>query len=446
MTTAPRVPELRPGQLGGLGIRDARATRVRVAPDGDLVLERPDGSRVVLCPAGRATRICWVAPEEIRPDRFTPSALRGLVLVWEDERLAAALSLADWWRLGSALSNQDLRATSGLDAVAEALGLVVERADPQEVARARSLRPRDLVVPRDPSSAPRASLPAAWATLVASFLSVLAVTEGWWWALALPFLGLLPLTLGLLRRRQDFATLVASLPEPRGRRGARPRPARPTTVNLAETELQVDAHDVVLVFEGTEWWLPGPAAGGVVRLDAHPDLVLLRDRRDRVLLALDGELWGAAIEEVVDACALAGIDVRRSPQPSFHAEPPLPSPAAEGQWPARVHHGDDGAVDLQLPVLVNVAATTHLLGTLLGTVTPDGGDPVRIVACAVGALACAALLALSAHAAALSARWQRRQRRWVVEPPPLGHRAATTHRRRPSSPLTPGTDPRLTWT
>lgn len=446
MSLAPRSPELRPGQLGGLAIRDARATRVRVTPEGELVLTRADASYAVLCPAGEATRVSWVPAEDVRRSRFTPAAHAGLVLVWRDERLAAAFSLADWWRPGSQLDGGDLRAAAGLDALAEALGLVVERARPAEVARARSLRTRDLVTARDPSYAPAGARPAAAATLAAAFLSLVAIGAGWWWAVVVPFLGLVPLVLGLLRRRREFATLVASLPDPDGRRAVRPAPPLPTTVNLAEAELQVGPRDVVLAYEGTEWWLPGPAAGGVVRVDVHPDLVLLRDRRDRVLLPLDAELWGSATHEVAEACAAAGLEVRRSPQPSFRSEPPLPSLASQGHWPIRVDQLDDGGVDLQLPVLLNVAAATHLLGSLLGTVYPDSGDPLRLAVCLASAAGCAVVLGLSLRAGLLASRWQRRQRRWVDRVPPPGSRAETTHHRPPSPLPTNGTDPRPTWT
>lgn len=412
MSPARHEAELRAGQLGGLAIADARATRVRIE-DGDLVLSRADGTRRVLAAAGTVTRISHVPRDEIRHRRFRPPAYDGLVLVWCGDDLATALSVEEWWRPSSNLEGLDLRTAAGFEAVAEALGLVVERATPAEVARARRLRHADLLTARDPAAAPRSAVPLAALAVVLVFVSMVAVASGWWWTTLPPLVLLVPLVTGFLRRRQRFAALVGSRPDPGPRRVVRPAPPLPTTANLAEAELQVGEHDLVLVWEGTEWWVPGPAAGGVAKASIHSDLILLSDRRDRLLLPLDAEVWGAATDDLVRALDGAGIAVTRAPHPSLRPEIPLAALTAQGHWPIRVDHLDDGGVDLKLPVLLYVGAGTHLLPTALGATLVGPGDPVGFAVCLAAAAVCVVLLAMAVRASRLAGAWQRAQRRPV---------------------------------
>lgn len=409
---------VRAGRLGGLAIPDARSTRLLVDGTGALVLVRRGGPPQVLAPPGEVCRIVLVGPEHLRPGRFRPLAALGLVVLLRRDAPPLVLSVSELFAPSTVMTGPQVQAATGLEALAAQLGLALEAPTADEVRLARGVRQRDLTSVVDPALRARGHTAAAAAAFVLALLALPA--EGRWWSV-LPVLAVLTWpVVSFWRRRRRFADLVAHPPEPGPRQVVRPRPPSPTSRNLAEMQLQVGTEDVVLVAEGHEWWLPGPAlpgpelpgpaAGRVRRCVVHPDAVVLADDGDRALLLLDPVVWGPAVADLEEALGAAGVDVRRVPEPWLGA---VRAPAGLGpharRWPLYMDDLLDGAVDPYLPPLLHVASW-FVLALAVGAAGRHWPWGLLLAAWAV------VLPVLCTWATLLQSRWRRSMRQWVREP------------------------------
>src|SRR5699024_9175895 len=123
------------------------------------------------------TKVAVAEASEIRARRFTPQATRGVVLLMSGARLVAALNLVDLGTTAPVPDDATFRATSGLNAFAQGLGLAVEPADEAEIRTARTLRQGDLLPQRDPRHVRRWTTWLGLAASVASFLVIPAAAE-----------------------------------------------------------------------------------------------------------------------------------------------------------------------------------------------------------------------------------------------------------------------------
>lgn len=399
-----RAPLVRLGTAAGLAIAEARTSQVYVDSTGALVAER-DGVRRVLCAAGAATRVAYASADQIPMRRFTPWAYRGIVLVRAGDGTATALNVVAYWGLGQNLQEPDILVAAGFSALAEALGLAVEPADASDLEVARSLRRRDLHPVRRPGASEWLQFPLGLLAAVLAFFTWPLADAGLGWAATLAALLPVGWYVGAFwQRRRRVLALVTTPPAPGSRVAVDPDPAAVTTGRIRDSHLQVGADDVVIRTAGTEWWLPGPSRGGATRLFLHPDTILLADRRDRPLLALERAVWESRIDVIADAFRAGGGDV-------IHAAEPLSVPVAitAGQDRARlgvmIDDPDNGAGNLALPVVAHLSAVMLLFGSIAAAITEPLAAPLVL-----GGLAC---VALACHATWSYSSWMRGQRRPV---------------------------------
>lgn len=316
-TVPPREPVLRPGLFFGLGIPDARGTRVWVDDRRAVWMRRPDRDPVEVAGPDALSKVSVVAADRLRQRRFTPAARRGLVLLWSGDDLVAALNLTELGADRPYPDDATFRAVVGLDAFAQALGLAVEPPTEAEVRRARRLRQRDLLPLHDPANHHRWTAPLAILALLCSFLTWPAVGSGLEWpVLAAAFATTAPSVLTLWRRRRRLLQLLTTPLDPEGRETLRPAPpADLSTRQLLGTEVQVGGRDIVVRSGGQEWWLPGPLAGGIAQATLSRDALVLSDRRDRPYVGLDPVVWGPHTDALLEALTRQGVRIQRTPLP-----------------------------------------------------------------------------------------------------------------------------------
>lgn len=174
---AEATPQLRLRVASGLWLPDLDGTRIEIR-DGSLV-HTVRGATTVLAAPAEATRLSVVDLPLRRARRFRPLALRGLLLVWSGERLLIAVNLAEVWDPADGRDDRELRALAGVDALARALGLVIEAATPTEIRLAQRLRQRDVAALHDVAVHPRRRAPlSALAAMVAFVPTMLVVGSG----------------------------------------------------------------------------------------------------------------------------------------------------------------------------------------------------------------------------------------------------------------------------
>jgi hypothetical protein len=399
---------LRPGLVGGLAIADARATRVWVDAGGAVRMSRRGGREGEVCAPGTITRLSVVPADAIRARRFVPAARRGLAVLWSGERPLVAINLVELGVDRRYPDDATYRATSGLDAFAEALGLVVEAATPEEVRRARSLGQADLLPLHDPADHPRWQPAAGALALLLSFLTWPAATVDLeWLAVPLALVCVTPLVLRWRRRRLAAFSLMTAAPDPDGRVVVRPAPPADLRLNtLTETEVQVGDHDVVVRAGGREWWLPGPAAGGVARVLASPDGIVLGDRRDRPYLGLDRRVWGAPAEALLAALREVGAQVEETPVDDQRLVEYVGTRHEVGDWPTLRDHQDGGG-DQFTSTLLSLSVLVLGVGCAAAAVTLF---PFGLLALAAWVW----IAVLAAQTVLVRWRWQRHQRARAV--------------------------------
>jgi hypothetical protein len=401
-----RPPVLLAGDLKGLAIPDARLTRVAIDAAGALTIVRRGRPPEVVAEAGTIDRITPIDAAHLRQRRFVPRVHVGLVVFWSGERPVAAISWSQIWASSSNLFRAEVQRACGLEAVAAALGTVIDAPTDSDLRLARTWDQRDVLTLVDP-----VVLPARWASSRMALVMVLAFVgmpaTGRWWVV-LPALALLtPAVMSFHRRRNEFYRLVTTPLDPAGRVAVRPRPPLPTSRMVTINELQVGADDVVLRTEVSEWWLLGPSRDGVRALDVHPERWVFRDVGDRQVLTLSPEAWGDVLPELEHAASQAGIEVRHHPEPFVgpaRVDGPRPGTARFYPDDDDVENGDGGA---------NVAAFRHvavffvLLASLL-SVTRYEWWAIPIVLWAL------LLVALSVRGVGLHVRWVQNLRRRIT--------------------------------
>lgn len=308
MTLVGREPVVWPWHRVGLRIPEARHARLHVDDDGVLWCTDACGRGRVLAGKGEITRISHVPSGSIKTRRFKPWADLGLVAVWSGREPVAVLNLYDLLLPASQSGLRDALAVSGIDALADALGLAVEPATQTELRAARRWRRRDLLPELSPPPykcwllvtgvfgwvLALCVLPASEFTLEGSALAVLA--SG---VLAVPVVNR-SLRIGRLM------TLLRSVPDAAGRKEFAVDPVWRTTGLFADARLQLGPDAVVLCAGGRETWVPGPARGGVVACVTNGLSITFRDRRGRVLLAVDQRLFASQQGPIAAAVTSTG--------------------------------------------------------------------------------------------------------------------------------------------
>ena len=374
-----RSAELMPGPLAGLAIAHARAWRIRLSPTGGIELVRPPGPVTTLAAPGRITRVVEASPE--RHARRRHGTL-GVIGLFEGDTPVLSLVMDDWVAHPGALDPRAARTLSGIEPLAQGLGLTVERASDQEVEALRRHRPI-----RPAARAVRWEDPLLVLAALASFVSMpLAST---WAGRGLSVLGALVTWVVCVRfavRRLRTVALLESTPPPEGRAVVESRlPSE--WGGLARQVLQIGPDALVHHARGSEVWVPGPSRGGVHRgIVAAPDLVFL-DIGDRVALRLaDADGWD--LDACERACKAAGIGWEHSPLPVGPEVVPL-APQELGRVPAHatMTEAELGSTTRSTPVLVFVAAALALAGGVAVTVTSSIGLVPLILG--IAAAACA---------------------------------------------------------
>jgi hypothetical protein len=354
-----RVPELRPGLLGGRALPAVRSMRVGVDDDGAVVLTDVDGSRRTLLAPGAVHRILHVEPRE--------GIGRGAIDYWTGPLLVLvdgtgdpllALRLHDWCppsRNGGA----EWRAVTGVTAFAAALDLPVEPAGPRDLPGPKDLR-RVLLRP-----VPSGPWPGRWGPLVCSVALVLAVLS-----LADPagplgaaqtvlaFCLVAPVVVSGFRARAA-SRRAGPTPGRERRTVVRPRPTGSTAQGLLESTLEVGTDEVVLTDRGREVWLPGPPRGGVARAVVAPESIQLTDADGQEYAVLSGELWAPtaeAREELGVVLDRAGLEVVMS-RVATRTAATVAAPASARIEPSRLISAEQrGDQTLGTPWLSGIAA------------------------------------------------------------------------------------------
>lgn len=349
--------EIRKFQGRGLGLPEARELRIRVE-DERLVLHRSGAPTRVVSTVASLTRIAWLPPEESlrllgsRARRLEAKMPRGLLtsgfgrrargsgggglfegmpddvdsaagalVFYEGDRPVLALELHPFVPAGT--TQTEYRETSGANRVARALGLVIEPAEATATLN-RSTLQSVLVKDENPPD-------HGWVLLliVLCLLSAVAGFLAWPLTPRLPFwleptpldwvdevraalallsvLLLAPVLVGLVRARRRFFALVSAPPDP----GPRTVVPLPPSYGDLHSQFQIDERDVVVVdVAGVEFWLPGPALGGVTHAEVGDGTLVWRDSAGRRLwygleVYLNEE--PATRDGLGAACAAAGI-------------------------------------------------------------------------------------------------------------------------------------------
>lgn len=299
-----RVPELRPALYGGRALPAVRTMRVRVREDGAVLHTDASGRERQLVAPGEVARALFVdhvaARRLVRGEVFRSELL---ILLDRGGMPLLALRLIEWCPPAMS-SGAPWREVTGVPAVAAALDLPLEPAEPSDLAaldaRRRTLR-RVLVRPL-----PRGPWPGRWGAAVSSlalFLWVFSVTEfgdptGAFFTLA-SLLVTGPLIVAGWRARAQ-ARAAGPTPGRDARTVVRPRPVEPAVRGLTEATLELSAEDVVLTDRGREVWLPGPERGGVGRAVISPEVIQLTDVAGNEYATLATSLWGPADDARAD--------------------------------------------------------------------------------------------------------------------------------------------------
>ncbi len=376
--TTRRAPVLRPRATSGRGLLFARGCRVLVDDSGALVTRRPDGEVTRIAGPGEVTQVLVLDHELTRSRLGREDSYAGALVLLAGLRPVLALRLVDWGppaELGSA----HRRTTAGIVALAAALGLPLEPAEPDTPGlEARSLRQ----VAMSPIAAP--ARPGRLATplgFVAILLACLAGPTGGRPAAAVVIvLSLLitgPLVLALLRGRSQARTALATtLPPAEGVRIV-PRPASPVPAGVLDSLLVVTPDEIFLRRAGIVVWLPGPAEGGVVQAVVEPEHVRLSDGAGLDHAELETALWcgdSSARATLVEDLRIAGLTVLEAPVNTVtrHDQGDL----ATGQIkPSMLQTpGERGDASLGAPFITSFAAAIAAGGALgvLGWSVPLG--------------------------------------------------------------------------
>ncbi|MBD8870503.1 hypothetical protein [Nocardioides donggukensis] len=353
------------------------------------------GKDEVLAPPGAVARVVQVEPGDL--GRAFRRSFRGLVALMPGEG-STPLAVFDprhWVPHAETLEGKDLRIASGIEPLAQALGLTVEAASPDEAGAVRRAGRRGVTRPR-PRVAGQTEDALLVLAVVVTFLGM-PLADSW---LSLPFtlLGFMlatPIVLRFHARRRAFHRLVTTPPEAEGRQVVTSGLTR-EWAGLAQAQLQIGHDYIVLHARGQEVWTPGPALGGADRcvIDGDQHLVFL-DASDRTLCRVDARVFDH--DQVRAGCTRAGLAFETTPLAA--GAPAVPHAALERVVDhARLSEVESGSTTMVTPPMALGATAILLAGSLLAL-------QLTLVALVPAALALA-LLGTVLHAWRLLAGWQ----------------------------------------
>ncbi|MGI9155903.1 MAG: hypothetical protein ACR2FG_04610 [Marmoricola sp.] len=404
-----RAPEMWATWGAGLGIADSRSLRVRVDDEGALTVTRPGEPPKVVTSAARVTRAVWLPAEESRQllgswssahvfaklsgsvlgrmDRglmrrklgpeldempgsglLDPDSMSGAVVIFDSEGPVLSFYVEHFTPWSGDLPTR--RELSGAVAVVRALGLVLERRSDSDVLDRRAVRAVRVERTQGSGVWLMGSVLLSVAGIVLAFLSwpYGGTTTG-----ALASAGALlvtaPVVGYLVRSRLRFLSLVTVPPDPGSRVVYRPTGLAP---NGDGPHLQLGSDDVVVVTGGQEYWLPGPALGGVQRLEiGYPD-VHLTDAQGRVLHVLVAQEAAprAERERLEQICTSAGIELRVSGDDNATQNLQVRL-SYDKDWPPGLMISDweQGRISLVTDTLVLLAVLLLVPGAIAAAVT-----------------------------------------------------------------------------
>lgn len=306
----------------------------------------------VLAEPGAVRRIVLAEADPIRP---------RLALLGDDGPIVV-LALHRFLSSSTAMMDPDADLqVSGANAVAKALGLRIETAEPD---LAHALAREDVVPPARPS-APGAVRRLILALVMLALFGVPAL-------IALPLLAILIVVvaaalaarpvLTIDRCRREALGLMTSLPtDLPGLEGAHLlEPTHPEALSQRTVAgLLIGPRRIVEHHHGSESWFPGPAVDGVVSAEVQPERITLFDRDDLPMGSLEGG-WATHPERFVEACTAAGIAVRLDPTPMAE----VPGLGRLAPWRAGEGPGKGWALDVDEEGGISVLATSLVFGVL----------------------------------------------------------------------------------
>ena len=328
---------MRPAARGGLAAAAALHEQVRVAPDGDL--EVVGGRPERRLPAGAMRRAVLLTDADARRLLRTDNHHQGGALVLLDGADAPLLVLLVLdWAPPASLDLAGLRATSGVDAVCDALGLPLEPAEAtdldglgRDAGAFRAVLHRPGPGPRWPR---RAAWRMAWSAVLLSIVTLLGASASDGRGSPLGDVlggangGVLGLLAAVLALCVGVPTVAAALAVRRATGGTPPgidgspvvlraSPATAMPARVIGHELQVTP-DLLLLLRryGALVVLPGPRAGGVARVVLEPSAVRLRSADGALYASLSTKVWcgsPSAREALREGLESAGLEVLDAP-------------------------------------------------------------------------------------------------------------------------------------
>lgn len=357
-----RRPVLVPGTCAGTAIAHARRTRIGVRGTDVVVDMADEDDELSVTELGGVTRVVLVPPDDTHPG-LRPRPAHGLVALMQGTRAGLVLDPRDWVCLPDALHGRDLRVVSGVEALAQAIGLTVEAATPAEAETVRRRGRRAVTRPRPEAPGPVEDLTLVMAIVVGFLAMPMSDT---WLGPVLTAVALVPAAAVAARlhaRRRRFRRLVTSAPAPDGRRVVRSSLGEEWG-GLSRSELQIGADYLVHHARGRETWVPGPALGGARRWVAAADALVLLDAEARPLLSIDARVFDA--ETVHAAASAAGLDTERTPLPVGYPAPVELTPEhAERPAIGGMTEVDLGSTTWATPALALCASLLLLVAGLL---------------------------------------------------------------------------------
>ena len=419
---------LHPGVRSGLRHPEARHWRISSRGDGAVVVTGVDGTEDVVARPGEVTRAVLVPAADVArrtANRFAPrpfSRTSDVMALLGDERVLVAVlvhAVHQGRLFGGGADFRLHRATSGIADFALTLGVPLEPATEADVALVNASRGVITEGPLSDRIVRQRRLHALLTVWVIVGLIVLATNAeehhgdpGW--------MSVLTLFTAVPAMWLSVTSFLGSR-----RFVAQPRlphsPTRTEVPNVAdaslptwilEAQLQIGADDVVLKEYAFEFWVPGPAHGGVVTCVIGWDAILFLDRHRVELLSVPAAMWvGPDDDALRQACNEAGINVEHRPDATLP-----PSVAAE--YDPAIHRSGQAMLyslplgDWGSPMLVT-GIVTGIVGAVLifaglGLPFRYGFEPTDVLTTVVGVI----VLVLSL-ATTIGLRWWERRLRKV---------------------------------
>jgi hypothetical protein len=314
----------------------------------------------------------------------------------------------------------DPRATSGAADVALTLGLALEPATSEDTRRVNSA-PGALTRGTTTDSFVRIRRwhLSTFALLVVMFVSLFVFSgTDFELAVVITTAALPPLYFLAVEVWRRTSLFVDQAPAAPGDRTVVPNVAGPERWTwLRESQLQIDAFDIVHTRHAYETWVPGPARGGVVRCAVSDDAIWFFDRHGTFLTVVPAELWvprGNAPRALERACTEAGIaftvhEGLDLPPFQVAALDPVVYASNQALRYSISQHLDRGAIFWGAGMFVAMFSLfTTGIGLASAFALGDLSTPYRVVALVTAVVALPASIAMGI-AELRAKRWDRRQ-------------------------------------